>query len=112
MDDIEPVRNFLKEIQGNPDLIYTRAMAAAYHQEQERVKGMNPADKQQASLYKQLQKKLDHLHDLILEYDREIHEATEFLGAISEMEKKHLKSTLNKIRKAEQEVQDLRAQLG
>lgn len=112
MDEIEPVRNFLKEIQGNPDLIYSQPAASAYRQEQEGVKEMNPVDKHQAALQKQLLKKLTHLQDLILEYDQEIHEAMDFLGAVSETEKKHLKSALNKIRKTEQEVQELRAQLG
>jgi hypothetical protein len=112
MDEIEPVRNFLKEIQGSPDLIYTQTAAAAFRREQERVKGTDPVDKHQAALQKQLLKKLALLQDLILEYDREIHEAMEYLGAVSETEKKHLKSALNKIRKTEQEVQELRAQLG
>lgn len=112
MEEIEPVRNFLKEIQGNPDLIYSQPAAAAYLQQQAGVKAMNPVDKHQAALQKQLLKKLTHLQDLILEYDQEIHEAMAFPGAISEMEKKHLKAALNKIRKAEQEVQELRRQLG
>jgi DNA repair ATPase RecN len=112
MDEIEPVRNFLKEIQGHPDLVYTQAAAAAYQQQQQVVQQVVPVDKQQASLQKQLLKKLALLQELIRDYDREVHDATEFLGAVSETEKKHLRSAWNKIRKTEQEVQELRAQVG
>lgn len=111
MDDIEPVRNFLREIQGNPDLIYTQAAVVAYRQEQERLQQLIEENKQQASLQKQLLKKLTHLQELIRDYDRNIHEATEFLGDVSETEKKHLRAALNKIRKTEQEVQELRVQI-
>jgi phage shock protein A len=111
MNDIQPVRNFLTDIQGDPEFLYTRAAAAAYDQVKEKVKAVAAVNKQQGALQKQLVKKIEVLQDLIREYDREIMEATEYLGQVSPTEKKHLQVAFNKIRKTEQEVQELMGHL-
>jgi DNA repair ATPase RecN len=111
MDDIQPLRNFLKEIQGLPDLIYTQEGVDHYNQLKEKVRQVNPVDHQQELLQKQLVKKIKGLQELIREYEREITEAIQYLGAVTEGEKKHLKAAFHKIRKIEQEVQELLVKL-
>jgi hypothetical protein len=105
MNDIQPIRNFLTDIQGDPEFLYTLKEAAAYDQVKEKVKAVVAVNKQQVAMQKQLLKKIEGLQELIREYDREITEATEYLGQVSSTEKKHLKAAFNKIRKTEQEVQ-------
>jgi hypothetical protein len=45
-------------------------------------------------------------------YEREIGDAIQYLGAVTEAEKKHLKNAYHKIQHQEQEVRRLLAQTG
>lgn len=110
MEDIQPLRNFLKDIQGQPDLIYTQEAVDNYNRLKEQVLQAEAACRQQ-DLQQQVLKKIDSLQALIREYEREINEANEFLGAVMEYEKKHLVKAFHRIRKTEQEVQQLLAQV-
>ena len=111
MEDIQPLRNFLKEIQGQPELIYTQVTVGHYAQLKKKLRQLPPADPAQRLLQQQVLKQLTGLLDLIRDYDREIKEAIDFLPAVTETEKKHLTYAYQKIQKTEQQVQALLAQL-
>jgi hypothetical protein len=112
MEDIQPLRYFLNEIQGQPELIYTGQAADAYNRGKEKVQAIHPVNKQQLLWQQHLLKQLENLQDLIREYERQIADATEYLAAVTETEKKHLKAAFYQIIKTEQEVQLLLQQVG
>ena len=111
MEDIQPLRNFLKEIQGQPELIYTQVTVEHYAQLKKKLRQLHPADPAQRLLQQQVVKHLAGLLDLIRDYDREIKEAIDFLPAVTETEKKHLTYAYQKIQKTEHQVLALLAQL-
>jgi hypothetical protein len=110
MGDIQPSRNFLMEIQGQPDFIYTQETVNYYSQLREGVLLVNSLNQQQQKLKQQILHQISGLQDLILDYEREINEAIDYLPAVTEMEKKHLNFAFHKIQHFEQQVQALLAQ--
>jgi hypothetical protein len=111
MDDIQPLRNFLKEIQGQPDMIYTRQAVNHYNDLKEKVLTQE-SDPGKAARQRHLAAQIESLQEQILVYEREIGDAIQYLGAVTEAEKKHLKNAYHKIQHQEQEVRRLLAQTG
>jgi hypothetical protein len=109
MGDIQPARNFLMEIQGQPDFVYTADTVKFYSQVKERVLQLNPIHPQQQQR-QQLLKQIADLQDLIQDYQHEINEAIAYLPAVTETEKRHLQFAYHHIKKTEQQVQALLAQ--
>lgn len=110
MDDILPLRNFLNEIQGQPELIYDRTALDRYDNLKEDVAQSVPAGSQQKAVQQQALLVIGALQDLIREYEQSVLDAFEHLVVVTETEKKYLIVTYQQIKILEQQVQTLLAQ--
>lgn len=107
MDDILPLRNFLKEIQGQPEFTYDRSALDRYAHLKEYVAQSIPAGSQQKALQQQALLVIEALQDLIREYEQSVLDAFEHLVVVTETEKQYLILTYQQIKVLEQQVQVL-----
>ena len=111
MDDILPLRNFLKEIQGQPEFIYDRTALDRYAHLKEDVAQSAPAGSQQQAVQEQALLVIEALQDLIREYEQSVLDAFEHLVVVTETEKQYLTVSYQQIKVLEQQVQTLLAQV-
>ena len=109
MNDILPLRNFLTEIQGEPDLIYDRFARDRYAHLKESIAQSMGKDSPQLAIRQQALLLIEGLQDLILEYEQNVLDAFEHLVVVTETEKQYLVLTYQQIKVLEQQVQALLA---
>lgn len=109
MNDILPLRNFLTEIQGQPDLIYDRLARDRYAQLKESIARSVGKDSPLLAIQEKAILLIEGLQDLIQEYEQNVLDAFAHLVVVTETEKQYLVLTYQQIRVIEQQVQALLA---
>lgn len=103
MIEIQPVNLFLNEVQGEPELVYTQVKSEFYGRLKANLLLIDRAG-QQMVLQQQVIKQIEELQDLIQDYERQINEAIQYPGVITEMEKRNLQAAFQKLKLTEQEI--------
>jgi hypothetical protein len=111
MNDILPIRNFLAEIQGQPEFIYDRLAYDRYAHLKESLAQAMPDDSPQGAIQQQALLLIEGLQDLIGDYEQSVLDAFEHLVVVTETEKQNLVLTFQHIKVLEQQVEALLAQV-
>ncbi|MGV3505467.1 MAG: hypothetical protein ACO1O1_17295 [Adhaeribacter sp.] len=111
MNDILPIRNFLTEIQGQPDFIYDRFALDHYAHLRESIAQAMRAGSPQLAIQQQALGLIEGLQGLIGDYEQNVLDAFEHLVVVTETEMQNLVLTYQQIKVLEQQVQALLAQV-